>query len=166
MHSACGFLDADFRAPSLDYEDLIKVSRHLCKSPAAGRLQFRRALFNMFACNQDDHSKNWAFLQADTGDWSLAPFYDVSFSPYPFGEHATAFAGYGKTPTLKAVQSLARRAGFSFWREARTSIVEIVDVLSEFETLAREYGLSSETSRLISSQLNRIREANTALLTV
>jgi len=60
MHSVCGLLDADFRTPSLDYEDLIKVSRHICKSPIAGQLQFRRAIFNLFACNQDDHSKNWA----------------------------------------------------------------------------------------------------------
>jgi len=65
MHSACGLLDADFRTPSLDYEDLIKASRHLCRSPAVGKLQFRRAMFNLFACNQDDHSKNWAFLQDD-----------------------------------------------------------------------------------------------------
>ena len=66
MHSACGLLDADFRMPSLDYEDLIKASRQLCQSPAVGQLQFRRAIFNLFAANQDDHSKNWSFLQDDT----------------------------------------------------------------------------------------------------
>ena len=40
MHSACGLLDADFRTPSLDYADLIKASRQLCRSPAVGQLQF------------------------------------------------------------------------------------------------------------------------------
>lgn len=163
MHSACGLLDADFRAPSLDYEDLIKASRHVCKSPAAGRLQFRRALFNLFACNQDDHSKNWAFLQADNGDWSLAPFYDVTFSPHPFGEHATAFVGYGQTPTVKAMQTLAARAGYT-WDEARQCIVELLDVLSEFDMLAREYGLSCKTTQLVSAQLKRAREANQRLV--
>lgn len=164
MHSACGLLDADFRAPSLDYEDLIKASRHLCKSPAAGRMQFRRGLFNLFACNQDDHSKNWAFLQADNGDWSLAPFYDVTFSPHPFGEHATAFAGYGKEPGVKAVQALAMRAGFASWQEARSCIIELLDVLTEFEVLALEYGLSQQTTKLIVAQLNRVRQANARLL--
>lgn len=62
MHSACGLLNADYRAPSLDYLNLIKASRQLCRSPAAGQLQFRRAVFNLLACNQDDHSKNWAFF--------------------------------------------------------------------------------------------------------
>lgn len=87
-------------------------------------------------------------------------------APIPSVSTLTAFAGYGKTPTLKAVQRLARRAGFSSWREARRSIVEIIDVLSEFETLACEYGLSGKTSKLISSQLTRIREANRTLLAV
>nr|WP_240776382.1 HipA domain-containing protein [Nitrincola alkalilacustris] len=59
MHSACGLLDADFRTTSLDYVDLIKASRQLCKAPSVGQLQFRRAVFNLFAANQDDHSKNW-----------------------------------------------------------------------------------------------------------
>ena len=58
MHSACGLLDVDFRSPGLDYVDLIKASRQLCKSPAAGQLQFRRAIFNLLAANQDDHGKN------------------------------------------------------------------------------------------------------------
>ncbi|MFH7565531.1 type II toxin-antitoxin system HipA family toxin [Oceanimonas smirnovii] len=166
MHSACGLLDADFRAPSLDYEDLIKASRHLCKSPAVGRLQFRRALFNLFACNQDDHSKNWAFLQTDQGEWLPAPFYDVTFSPHPFGEHATAFVGHGNAPTLKAVQTLAMRAGFSSWPEARACILELLEVLAEFEPLAREYGLSRKTIGLISAQLKRVRDANAGLITI
>jgi serine/threonine-protein kinase HipA len=62
MHSACGLLDADFRSPSLDYNDLIKASRVLCKSPAVGQLQFKRAMFNLIFLNQDDHSKKLGFL--------------------------------------------------------------------------------------------------------
>lgn len=41
--SACGLLDADFRAPTLDYEDLIKAAGILCHSPAASQETFRRA---------------------------------------------------------------------------------------------------------------------------
>ncbi|WP_456237784.1 type II toxin-antitoxin system HipA family toxin [Methylophaga nitratireducenticrescens] len=112
MHSACGLLDADFRTPSLDYIDLIKTSRQPCKSPAAGQLQFRRAIFNLLSSNQDDHSKNWAFLQADDGQCQPSPFYDVTYSPHPFNEHATAFGGYGKAPPIKVIQKLAASAGY------------------------------------------------------
>lgn len=135
MHSACGLLDADFRTPSLDYSDLIKASRQLCKSPAAGQLQFRRAIFNLFAANQDDHSKNWGFLQGDDGNWQLAPFYDVTFNPHPFNEHATAFAGYGKAPPLKVMQKLAASAGFAHWKEAQQCIQKSLKRLVTFHPL-------------------------------
>ena len=158
MHSACGLLDADFRTPSLDYEDLIKASRHLCRSPAVGKLQFRRAMFNLFACNQDDHSKNWAFLQDDAGDWVPAPFYDVTFSPHPYQEHATAYAGFGKNPPLKAIQALAARAGYAKWEQAQRDIEEIVTFLADFAVVARDFGVDSGVAELIDRQLAGLRD--------
>jgi len=164
MHSACGLLDADFRSPSLDYSDLIKASRQLCKSPAAGQLQFRRAMFNLFAANQDDHSKNWGFLQADDGSWQLAPFYDVTFSPHPFNEHATAFSGYGKAPSLKVMQKLAASAGFANWKEAQQCIQEVVDAISRFRALAEQHGVSKTTVLAIEKTLAERKQENAALL--
>ena len=158
MHSACGLLDADFRTPSLDYEDLLKASRHLCRSPAVGKLQFRRAMFNLFACNQDDHSKNWAFLQDDAGEWVPAPFYDVTFSPHPYQEHATAYAGFGKNPPLKAIQGLAARAGDAKWELARKDIDGIVDALADFAVVARDFGVDSGVAELIDRQLAGLRD--------
>lgn len=164
MHSACGLLDADFRTPSLDYSDLIKASRQLCKSPAAGQLQFRRAIFNLFAANQDDHSKNWGFLQADDGSWQLAPFYDVTFSPHPFNEHATAFAGHGKAPPLKIMQKLAASAGFANWKEAQQCIQEVVDVIDNFAYLAIQQTVSKTTVQAIAETLAQRKQENAALL--
>lgn len=160
LHSACGLLDADFRTPSLDYVDLIKASRQLCKSPAVGQLQFRRAMFNLFACNQDDHSKNWAFLQADDSQWQPAPFYDVTFSPHPFKEHATAFVGYGKTPPLKAIQKLASHAGFANWQEAQQAIQEVVEVLGGFTVKALALGVKKSTAMAIEKALTKQRKEN------
>ena len=164
LHSACGLLDADFRTPSLDYLDLIKASRQLCQSPAIGQLQFHRAIFNLFACNQDDHSKNWAFLQDDQGRWQPAPFYDVTFSPHPFNEHATAYAGYGKAPPLKAIQKLAASSGYSHWPQARQHLQQIVDAISEFGALAQGQGVSKSTISAINAQLNACWQQNKALL--
>ncbi len=160
MHSACGLLNADFRVPSLDYEDLIKASRILCKSPAAGQLQFKRAMFNLFSCNQDDHSKNWAFLQADNGEWNLAPFYDVTFSPHPFGEQATSFAGFGKKPPLKSIQKLASVASFANWSKAKQAIEEVVSEIQSFSQVAKNLGVKAETIRLIQKRLDATWQAN------
>lgn len=164
MHSACGLLDADFRSPSLDYSDLIKASRHLCKSPAAGQLQFRRAMFNLFSSNQDDHSKNWGFLQADDGSWQLAPFYDVTYSPHPFNEHATAFAGYGKAPPLKVMQKLAASAGFATWKDAQQCIQEVIEAISQFRYLAEQHEISSTTISAIEKTLVERKQENAAQL--
>ncbi|MFM8341898.1 MAG: type II toxin-antitoxin system HipA family toxin, partial [Methylomonas sp.] len=164
LHSACGLLDADFRMPSLDYEDLIKVSSILCKSPSAGQAQFRRAVFNLFALNQDDHSKNSAFLQDDDGQWRLAPFYDVTFSPSAYGEHATAFAGFGKQPSLKAMQQLARQANFASWSQAQQVIIEVVTAINQFERVGSELGVSKDTVRLIKRQLAQVYQDNKQLL--
>ena len=155
LHSACGLLDADFRAPSLDYQDLIKASSQLCRSVKAAQLQFLRAVFNLFALNQDDHSKNWAFLQMDNGDWQPAPFYDITFSPGRFGEHSTAYAGYGKNPPLKALQRLAAEAGYADWQQARQQISCVLAALADFSNVAKALGVSPETTRLIQHQLNQ-----------
>jgi len=160
LHSACGLLDADFRAPSLDYEDLIKASAQLCRGVNAAQLQFLRAVFNLFAVNQDDHSKNWAFLQRDDGDWQPAPFYDVTFSPGRFGEHSTAYAGFGRKPPLKAMQKLAAEAGFASWEQARQGIERVLDALSGFSAAAKALGVSAETTRLIQQQLDQTYQQN------
>lgn len=164
LHSACGLLDADFRMPSLDYVDLIKASSLLCKSPCAGQAQFRRAMFNLFALNQDDHSKNSAFLQHDDGQWQLAPFYDVTFSPTPYGEHATAFVGFGKQPSLKAIQQLASHANFANWPQAQQMIAEVVAAISQFGRVASELGVSKAIISLINQQLAQVYQENKQLL--
>lgn len=163
MHSACGLLDADFRSPSLDYIDLIKASRQLCKSPAAGQLQFRRAIFNLLSSNQDDHSKNWAFLQSDDGQWQPAPFYDVTYSPHPFNEHVTAFDGYGKAPPLKVMQKLAASAGFANWNAARQVIEEVAEAVSQFTHLAQQQGIRKTTVSAITKTLVQRKQENAAL---
>jgi serine/threonine-protein kinase HipA len=47
--------------------------------------QFRRAAFNVVARNQDDHTKNIAFLMDRRGRWSLAPAFDVIYAWNPDG---------------------------------------------------------------------------------
>ena len=164
MLSLCGLLDADFRAPSIDYEDLIKASQVLCESPAVGQSQFLRAVFNLFALNQDDHTRNWAFLQDDDGRWRPSPCYDVTFSPSPYGEHTTAFVGHGATPPLTAMQQLAAQANHASWGRARAVIEEVVDIIQRWPAVAAGLDVRPETRRLVRRRLDEVRVANRALL--
>ena len=164
MHSVCGLLDADYRTPSMDYEDLMKASVMLCRSPAVGQRQFARAVFNLFALNQDDHTKNWAFLQDDAGAWRPTPFYDVTFSPSASGEHTTAFLGHGNAPPLAAMQRLASQACFAHWPRARKVIERVVDALDDWHAVAAEQGVRKSTRTLIARQLEAVRLRNRHLL--
>ena len=164
LHSLAGLLDADFRAPTMDYEDLIKASQALCASAAAGQTQFARAVFNLLAANQDDHTRNWAFLQDDGGSWQPAPFYDVTFSPSPHGEHTTAFLGHGANPPLDAMQRLAAQANFADWRQAREVVDRVVDAIGQWGRVAADLGVTHETRRLIERRLSEVRGSNKALL--
>ena len=161
--SACGLLDADFRAPTLDYEDLIKAAGVLCRGAAAGQEIFRRAAFNLFACNQDDHSKNWGFLQDDGGGWKPAPFYDATYSPHPRGEHAAAYAGHGARPPLAAMQALAAHAGFVSWARAREALERVAEAVGQWPAAAKGLEIRPETRRSIEKSLQQTRRENRRL---
>lgn len=165
MQTLCGLLDADFRQPSMDYEDLIKASQVLCQSPAVGKQQFLRGMFNLFSANQDDHTKNWSFVMSDTGQWQPSPMYDVTFSPTPYGEHTMSFGGYGSCPPLKTIQKLATQANYSSWKEAQHDIEQVCDALNLWPTLGKELGVKPERIRDIESQLNATYRENSKLLT-
>lgn len=163
MLSACGLLDADYRAPSLDYVDLIKASRFLCQSPAVAKLQCRRALFNLLALNHDDHTKNWAFLQRDHGGWEPAPWFDVTYSPHPFGEHAMSYRGFGSHPSKEALMALAEAASMTRV-ELETVMHAIVEVLMTLPQEASALGLPAEVSDLIATRVKEQCEACLAAL--
>ena len=92
-------------------------------------------------------------MQDDKGIWIPTPHYAITFSPNPYGEHATAFGGYGKNPPLKVVQKLAERAGFDDWQQAKIIIEKTIETIANFRTIAKNFGIRPSTIRLINNQL-------------
>lgn len=164
IHSLSGLLDADYRQPSLDYEDIIRASQALCQSPEVGKEYFNRAVFNLFTLNQDDHSKNWEFIQSDDGQWRPAPFFDITYSPTPYNEHSTSYSGYGKNPPLKAIQKLAQLANFKNWQQAQIEINKIADIISQWNEIAKNLNISNQTRKMISTHHHQVWQANKNLL--
>lgn len=154
-HTACGILHSDFRTPSLDYQDLLTLALHLTRDMREVEKMFRLAVFNVLAHNRDDHSKNFTFLMDDTGAWRVSPAYDLTFSSGPGGEQSTMIMGEGKAPTIKHLETLGLDAKIS--KAQVTQIVEqTLAALSEWDRLARTYGVSSVNIRLIKDQLKSI----------
>ena len=76
----------DFKkAGAYSYEQAFQTIRKLGLSMDDIEEQFRRMAFNIIARNQDDHVKNIAFLMNKTGQWSLSPAYDMTYSYNPRG---------------------------------------------------------------------------------
>lgn len=97
MISVAALLECDFRAPSLDYNDLIKLTRILTRNEEDIIEMYRRMIFNVLIDNQDDHAKNFSFIFDESkGMYSLAPAYDITPGKTYYGEHTTSVNGKGK----------------------------------------------------------------------
>ncbi|MBT4496754.1 MAG: type II toxin-antitoxin system HipA family toxin [Gemmatimonadetes bacterium] len=87
MQSLCALAHYDFNlAGAYSYEQALLAIRQLGLPMSAIEEQFRRMVFNIIARNQDDHVKNIAFLMDKTGQWSLSPAFDVTYSFQPSGK--------------------------------------------------------------------------------
>jgi serine/threonine-protein kinase HipA len=87
MQSLCGIAHYDFNmAGAYGYEQAFAVMRQLYLSKAEAIQQYRRMVFNVLARNQDDHTKNIAFLMGPDGEWRLSPAFDVIYAHNPAGK--------------------------------------------------------------------------------
>ena len=57
----------------MEYDDLMDLTRVLTGSELEVEEVFRRACFNVFAGNDDDHAKNHAFIMVSDNKWELTP---------------------------------------------------------------------------------------------
>ncbi|HIJ64051.1 MAG TPA: type II toxin-antitoxin system HipA family toxin [Rhodospirillaceae bacterium] len=113
MHTVAGLLQASHRLPSMSYEDLLKATMLLTRDQRQVDQMFARMVFNVFAHNRDDHTKNHAFLMEDDGTWSASPAYDLTYSPGAGGEHALTIGGEGAMPVEKHIEAAGRTCGVS-----------------------------------------------------
>ena len=157
LHSAtaCGMLHADCRLPSLDYYDLLKFAWVLTKDASQVLEQFRRAVFNLFASNRDDHSKNHGYLLDSKGRWNLSPAYDITFTHGPGGQHWTSYEGEGETPKVSALKRLAEKASINT-KDALDAIEQTKSSISEFPKLAKSHHVPPKIVNMITDRLNQI----------
>lgn len=132
MATAAAILEADFMSPCLDYSVLMKLTHVLTRGNAEDmENMFRRACFNVFAHNRDDHAKNFTFLYNEDEDcWRLSPAYDITYSNTYYGEHTTSVDGNGKNPGEKELMNVGTGAGI------KKSLCE--DIIDEIRTIVGE----------------------------
>jgi len=153
--TASGLLHADHRLPSLDYADLLKLAWALTQDATQVLEQYRRAVFNLFVGNLDDHAKNHGYLMDGNGRWHLSPVYDVTFSGEPDGEHWTSYCGEGSRPGRATLLRLAEAASIRK-ADAVAVIEQVQSAVAMFDALARESGLPLKLRRQIGMRLNQV----------
>jgi serine/threonine-protein kinase HipA len=157
MLSLCGLAHYDFnQAGAYGYEQALQVIRRLELPMAATLEQFRRMVFNIVARNQDDHVKNIAFLMDRSGNWSLSPAFDMTYSYQPSGKwtssHQMTMNGKRSGFTLEDFKACANSASMKRGR-AETIVDEVRDVVARWREYADESRVNTEQRDKIQATL-------------
>jgi serine/threonine-protein kinase HipA len=139
LHTFCGLMSAPHEYPSVTYRELLLVTRQLTRDESAVAEMFRRACFNVFAHNRDDHMKNFAFLMDEDGTWRPSPAYDLTFSDGPGGEHTLLVGTEGRNPTAEHLLDLAKQVGI---KSSKQIVDDVRSAVSRFRSIADEAGLA------------------------
>ena len=154
MQSLCAMRHFDFNlAKAYSYEQAVETIRMLGLGRDAIRQQVRRAFFNIIIRNQDDHTKNIAFLMGPDGQWSLSPAFDVVYAYNPDGawtsQHQMSLGGktdgfelddlltFGKFADLKTAEAKSILADISAAIERLGEFANIAGVSDAMASKAR-----------------------------
>jgi len=153
LHSASGLMHDNFRQSTMDYGHLMDCAFRLENNIDAYRKILRLAAFNVFTHNRDDHSRNFAFLMGASGNWKLAPAFDLTFSTSGFGMHSTSVAGETKNPGRKQLMELANH----FKIKNRVEIIEqAANAAKKWPQFAEECSVSSVSILQINSIIKKL----------
>jgi serine/threonine-protein kinase HipA len=136
------------------YEDLFDVALRLDLGYAAAAQLFRRMVFNILARNQDDHTRNFAFLMDPTGHWRLAPAYDLAYAYNPQGlwtsQHQLSVSGKRDGFVAEDLLVLAKRYGV---KKAENHLKEVAKAVHGWTKYAGQAGIDNRTTERIKAVL-------------
>ena len=138
-----------------DYDDLFYIGRQLNLSAQEQTQQFVRMVFNVVACNCDDHSKNFSFMLQRDGRWQLAPAYDLNFVAdtsmgYPVLHHQLAVGGQTSGIDRNALLRCAERNDI---KNPEAIINQVKDVVARFPEYAERYDIDKRIVEAVSNVL-------------
>lgn len=151
MQSLCALAHYDFNAAGeYGYEQALSVIQRLNLGYGAMQEMYRRMLFNVLARNQDDHTRNIAFLMDRQGDWTLAPAFDVVWAYNSRGAWTNRhqMSVNGKRDGFKRADLLAVAKQFGI-KGASDVLHEVADAVARWPIFAKECDVESSLQRKI-----------------
>ena len=152
MQSLCALGHYDFNAAGeYGYEQAFAVIQKLNLGHEALREMFRRMLFNVLARNQDDHTRNIAFLMDRQGKWTLAPAFDMVWAYNSQGawtnRHQMSVNGKRTGFERADLMAAAEQCGL---KGASEALRKVADAVARWPIFAKECGVNSALLRKIS----------------
>ncbi len=158
MQTLCAIAHMDFNLPrTYSYEEAFDIMKKL-KLPYKDFVElFRRMVFNDYAKNFDDHTKNISFLMDKKGVWSLSPAYDVTFAykrdSIWVNAHQMLINGKSENITKEDLLAVARNVGIKN-QDAQKCINAVESAIKNWELFANEAGISKQNIKRIQSVIN------------
>jgi len=155
VQSFCAIAHYDFNeVTSFSYEQLFETMRTmLLPYPDAEQL-YRRMVFNVMARNCDDHTKNFSFSMDKTGQWKLAPAFDVCHSYRPgstwVSQHSLSINGKRKNITRDDLLEVAKNMNI---KKANAIINQINSVVSRWYDFAAQTSVKADLRDAVAKTL-------------
>ena len=158
MQSLCALSHYDFNAAGeYGYEQALTVIQQLNLGHPTMQEMFRRMAFNVVARNQDDHTRNIAFLMDKDGLWRLSPAFDVIWAHNPAGEwtnrHQMSVNGKRDHFTKSDILAVAKQFGI---KGAAEILARVIDTVARWQEFADEARVPGELRKQI-AQTHRVR---------
>ncbi len=143
MQSFCALRHFDFNAAgAYSYEQLMDTALSLKLGAKALDQLARRMIFNLVARNQDDHTRNFAFLMDRSGQWRLAPAFDIIWSHNPVGtwtaRHQMTVNGKSSEFSVKDLEAALKPYGI---KRFKAVLEEVVGAVAKWPALAKKHGV-------------------------
>ncbi|MBI1289087.1 MAG: hypothetical protein GC178_16090 [Flavobacteriales bacterium] len=144
------------RTVPFSYEQLFGIMERLQVSHRDKERLFKQMVFNVAACNMDDHLKNFSFVMESNGGWRLSPAYDITypFDPYKpsMKFHKLTINGKSKEIGRGDVLAVAKKVGI---RNAKNVVDGICVAVSGFAQFAKETAIGPKTIHLIEKDIEQ-----------
>ncbi len=155
LQSLCAIDQLDFRfRQTHSYAQYFNVIRNLGMGEAELVEAFRRMVFNVFALNRDDHTKNFAFLLSKDEAWRLAPAYDITHAYNPQGRwtqhHQMSINGKFDQITMEDFLAVGDSQAIPAYKSI---INEVKSAVSNWEKFAEVADVNSEAGQRITSDI-------------
>jgi len=153
VQSLCALAHYDFNAAGeYSYEQALSVIQRLNLGYPALTEMYRRMVFNIVARNQDDHTRNIAFLMDRRGRWRLAPAFDVVWAYNSKGSWTNRhqMTANGKRDRFERADLLAISGAFGI-KSAAEIIEQVTEAVAAWRSIATDSGVSSTLLRKIAT---------------